>query len=207
MEKRELTCIGCPLGCSITVTLENGEIKDVTGYTCKRGHDYARKEVTNPTRIVTSTVRLTGSATGAAVVSCKTAQDIPKGKIFEIVVALRQVTAHAPVKIGDVLLSNAAGTGVDIIATKNVQIIGNEPQKMFTNPFGFVHSSDMIGRYTHTRKQANLFFPLFSFFFLFYTNRIRPAAHAAGRFCFLFCTDMLRQIGGFNCCFFRHGAA
>ena len=42
--------------------------------------------------------------------------------------------------------------------------------EMFTNPFGFVHSSDMIGRYTHTRKQANLFFPLFSFFFLFYTN-------------------------------------
>ena len=115
MEKRELTCIGCPLGCSITVTLENGEIKDVTGYTCKRGHDYARKEVTNPTRIVTSTVCV------RAVVSCKTAQDIPKGKIFEIVVALRQVTAHAPVKIGDVLLSNAAGTGVDIIATKNVQ--------------------------------------------------------------------------------------
>ena len=114
MEKRELTCIGCPLGCSITVTLENGEIKDVAGYTCKRGHDYARKEVT-------STVRLTGSATGAAVVSCKTAQDIPKGKIFEIVAALRQVTAHAPVKIGDVLLTNAAGTGVDIVATKNVQ--------------------------------------------------------------------------------------
>ena len=118
MEKRELTCIGCPLGCSITVTLENGEIKDVAGYTCKRGHDYARKEVTNPTRIVTSTVRLTGSATGAGVVSCKTAQDIPKGKIFEIVAALRQVTAHAPVKIGDVLLTNAAGTGVDIVATK-----------------------------------------------------------------------------------------
>ena len=43
MEKRELTCIGCPLGCSITVTLENGEIKDVTGYTCKRGHDYAHR--------------------------------------------------------------------------------------------------------------------------------------------------------------------
>ena len=94
---------------------------------------------------------------------------------------------------------------------------------MFTNPFGFVHSSDMIGRYTHTRKQANLFFPLFSFFFLFYTNSFlmkrrkkefgllnilgMGKKHAAGRFCFLFCTDMLRQIGGFNCCFFRHGAA
>ena len=113
MEKRELTCIGCPLGCSITVTLENGEICDVTGYTCKRGHDYARKEVTNPTRIV--------SRTGACVVSCKTAQDIPKGKIFEIVAALKGVTATAPVHIGDVLLADVAGTGVDIIATKNVQ--------------------------------------------------------------------------------------
>ena len=121
MEKRELTCIGCPLGCAITVTLEAGSIQDVTGFTCKRGHDYACKEVTNPTRIVTSTVRLTGSRTGAAVVSCKTAQDIPKGKIFEIVAALKGVTATAPVHIGDVLLADVAGTGVDIIATKNVQ--------------------------------------------------------------------------------------
>ena len=120
MAKRELTCIGCPLGCSITVTMENGEIQEVTGYTCKRGHDYARKEVTNPTRIVTSTVRLTGSRSGEAVVSCKTAQDIPKGKIFDIISALKGVTAQAPVHIGDVLLSNAAGTGVDIVATKNV---------------------------------------------------------------------------------------
>lgn len=120
MEKRELTCIGCPLGCSITVTLENGEVKDVTGFTCKRGHDYACKEVTNPTRIVTSTVRLSGSKTGAVVVSCKTAQDIPKGKIFAVAAALKSVVAAAPVKIGDVLLKNAANTGVDIIATKAV---------------------------------------------------------------------------------------
>ena len=121
MEKRELTCIGCPLGCSITVTLENGEIRDVTGYTCKRGHDYARKEVTNPTRIVTSTVRLTGSCTGACVVSCKTAQDIPKGKIFECVKALKGIEVPAPVHIGDVILENVADTGVDIVATKNVE--------------------------------------------------------------------------------------
>ena len=121
MKTREMICINCPMGCSLTVTQADDGTITVTGNTCKRGSDYAAKEVTHPTRIVTSTVRLTGSATGAAVVSCKTAQDIPKGKIFEIVVALRQVTAHAPVKIGDVLLSNAAGTGVDIIATKNVQ--------------------------------------------------------------------------------------
>ena len=57
METINLTCIGCPMGCPLTVTMENGEVKDVTGNTCKRGDDYARKEVTNPTRIVTSTAK------------------------------------------------------------------------------------------------------------------------------------------------------
>ena len=121
MEKKELTCIGCPLGCAITVTLDGKDVKDITGFTCKRGKEYARKEVTNPTRIVTSTVRLAGSKTGERVVSCKTAQDIPKGKIFAVVAALKTVTAAAPVKIGDVLLADVAGTGVDIIATKAVE--------------------------------------------------------------------------------------
>lgn len=121
MEKRELTCIGCPLGCSITVTLEGKEVKEVTGNTCKRGKDYACKEVTNPTRIVTSTVRLSGSETGAVVVCCKTAQDIPKGKIFDVVAALKDVVAKAPVAIGDVVLADVAGTGVDVIATKAVR--------------------------------------------------------------------------------------
>lgn len=82
MEKRELTCIGCPLGCSITVTMENAEILDVTGNTCKRGDAYARKEVTHPTRIVTSTVRVSGGT--IPMVSCKTKEDIPKEKILQL---------------------------------------------------------------------------------------------------------------------------
>lgn len=60
MEKRELTCIGCPLGCAVTVEMEGTEILSVTGNTCKRGEEYARKEVTNPTRIVTSIVHVNG---------------------------------------------------------------------------------------------------------------------------------------------------
>ena len=60
MEKIDLICIGCPMGCPITVEMENGEVVSVTGNTCPRGDAYARKEVTNPTRIVTSTVRVTG---------------------------------------------------------------------------------------------------------------------------------------------------
>ncbi len=120
METVELICIGCPMGCPMTVTMENGEVLSVKGNTCKRGDIYARKEVTAPTRIVTSTVRIKESKTGAVTVPCKTKQDIPKGKIFEIMEALAAVTAAAPVRIGDVLLKDVAGTGVDVIATKDV---------------------------------------------------------------------------------------
>ena len=73
MEQRILTCIGCPLGCLVTVELENGEVVSVTGNTCKRGDDYVRKEVTMPTRIVTSTVKVTGG--NAPTVSVKTKSD------------------------------------------------------------------------------------------------------------------------------------
>lgn len=118
MEKRNLICIGCPMGCPITVTMEAGEIREVTGFTCKRGETYARKEVTNPTRIVTSTVRVEGGI--SPMVSVKTAQDIPKGKIFDCANALRTVQVKAPVAIGDVVLANVAGTGVDVVATKAV---------------------------------------------------------------------------------------
>lgn len=119
MEKKSLICIGCPMGCALSVTLENGEVTEVTGNTCKRGDIYARKEVTNPTRIVTSTVKVSGGT--LAMVSVKTKTDIPKGKIFDCVKALKTVCVKAPVHIGDVILENAADTGVDIIATKNVE--------------------------------------------------------------------------------------
>lgn len=119
MEKRELICIGCPLGCPVTVTMEAGEVIKVEGNTCKRGDDYARKEVTNPTRIVTSTVMVDGGRD--VTVSVKTKTDIPKEKIFECVKSLKGVTVQAPVHIGDVILANTADTGVDIIVTSNVE--------------------------------------------------------------------------------------
>lgn len=118
MTTRELTCIGCPLGCAVTVTMEGDTVTAVTGNTCPRGDAYARKEVTNPTRIVTSTVRVRGGI--CPMVNVKTASDIPKDKIFACAEAIKDVVAVAPVKIGDVILSNAAGTGVDIIAARNV---------------------------------------------------------------------------------------
>ena len=118
MQRRELICIGCPMGCPLTVELENGEIQTITGYTCRKGEIYARKEVTNPTRIVTSTVRVEGGR--ADMVSVKTREDIPKDKIFQCVKALKGVTVKAPIHIGDVVVADVAGTGVDIVATKEV---------------------------------------------------------------------------------------
>ncbi len=118
MQVKELICIGCPLGCPLKVELESGQVMGVTGNTCRRGDAYARKEVTNPTRIVTSSVAVEGGS--LAVVSVKTREDIPKGKIFEIMEALKGVKVQAPIHIGDVVVQDVAGTGVDIIATKNV---------------------------------------------------------------------------------------
>ena len=118
MSTVNLICIGCPLGCPLTVEMEGNEVKSVAGNTCPRGDAYAKKELTNPTRIVTSTVRVAGGK--LAMVSVKTESDIPKGKIFDCVKALKDVEVNAPVKIGDVIVENVAGTGVNVIATKNV---------------------------------------------------------------------------------------
>ena len=118
MEKRELTCIGCPMGCALTVSLEEGKVVSVEGYTCKRGRDYGEKECTNPMRTVTSSVPVKGGT--IPMVSVKTAADIPKGKIQECMETIHRTYVQAPVEMGEILVSNIAGTGVDLIATKQV---------------------------------------------------------------------------------------
>ncbi len=120
MEKVNLVCIGCPLGCPLEVEMNGAEVVSVSGHTCRNGEKYARKELTNPTRIVTSTVRVQGGR--LAMVSVKTASDIPKGKIFDCVRELQAVDVPAPVSIGDVILPDVAGTGVAIVATKDVPV-------------------------------------------------------------------------------------
>ena len=100
------------MGCRMTVEMDGGEVKSVSGYTCPRGKTYAEKEVTNPTRIVTSTVRVIGGAQER--VSCKTASDIPKNKIAEVMADINAATVTAPIKI-----ENVGATGVDIVATAN----------------------------------------------------------------------------------------
>ncbi len=120
-QSKELICIGCPMGCMLTAELENGEVIKVTGNTCPKGDAYARKELTSPTRIVTSIAKVEGGE--LPVVSVKTAQDIPKGKIKDCIAEIKKAALKAPIRIGDVAVKNVADTGVDVIATKNVAAV------------------------------------------------------------------------------------
>lgn len=118
MDRRILTCIGCPLGCALTAEPHEDGF-EISGYTCKRGLEYAKKELTRPERTVTSTVRVSGGK--AKVASVRTATDIPKDAIFAVMEAVNSIVAPAPIAIGDVLCENIAGTGVALIATKGVK--------------------------------------------------------------------------------------
>lgn len=114
-EKIELTCIGCPMGCSITVEKNGNELENITGYTCKRGLEYAKTEVLAPVRTITSTVRVSGGKN--AVVPVKTAQPVPKMSIAECMKAIYNLHVNAPVAIGDIVCDNIAGTGIALIAS------------------------------------------------------------------------------------------
>lgn len=111
---KELVCIVCPKGCRLHVDDENDYA--VTGNSCPRGAEYGHNEIKNPTRVLTSTVRLNGGLYRRCPV--KTEKAVPKGKLLEIMRELNTVELTSPVQIGQVALENAAGTGVNVIVTK-----------------------------------------------------------------------------------------
>ena len=111
MEEKKLTCICCPMGCQLQVTIRDGQVE--------RGAEYGKKEVTNPTRIVTTTVRVHGGS--LPVVPVKTASDIPKSAVMDCIRQLKEVVVEAPVYIGDVVLTEVAGTKIAVIITKNIE--------------------------------------------------------------------------------------
>ena len=121
MSMRELTCIGCPVGCALEVELEGEKVISVSGNACKIGENYGKKECTNPTRVVTSSVLVSGGS--STILPVKTESDIPKNMIYDCVGALKNVVIKAPICIGDVVLKNVLNTGVNIVATKNVKAV------------------------------------------------------------------------------------
>ncbi len=118
MEKN-ITCIVCPMGCRMTVTkLEDGNYK-VEGNTCKRGEKYGVEEMTCPKRVVTSTVKIKEGALNLLPV--KTNDAIPKELIFDLMALLDEVEITAPVKVGDIIVENVLNTGINIVASRNME--------------------------------------------------------------------------------------
>ena len=111
---KELTCIICPRGCHLVVDDE----LNVTGNFCPRGAIYAKNELTNPTRTLTSTVRVISESEVSVPVKSK--EPLPKGKIFDAMKIINKTCVKAPIRIGDVVVKDILGTGVDIVVTKNV---------------------------------------------------------------------------------------
>lgn len=110
-------CIGCPLGCRLEVDEDEGhQVVEIRGFACKRGKEYAAQEHTAPQRMVTTTVRLVGGA--QARLPVKTRTPVPKALTLAVCRALRTVTVTAPVAVGDLILADVLGTGVDIVATR-----------------------------------------------------------------------------------------
>jgi len=117
-EQRELTCISCPIGCRLTVTLNGSEVVEVSGNTCPRGEVYAKAECTAPVRMVTGLVRVEGRTEPLSV---KTAQAIPKSSVAECVEILAKTEVRAPIKAGETVIADICGSGIDVIATKSAE--------------------------------------------------------------------------------------
>ncbi len=113
---KELVCIVCPKGCRLHVDEENNFA--VTGNSCPRGAEYGHHEISNPTRVLTSPVKLAGGLYRRCPV--KTDAAVPKGKLMDIMKLLNAVELKSPVKIGDIVLQNVADTGANVVVTKNL---------------------------------------------------------------------------------------
>ncbi len=119
INEKKFTCIMCPLGCEVTVSSDaNGEIKEIVGNTCAKGETYVREEFSHPKRVLTSTVAIEGAQFSRLPV--KTSDLIPKDKIFDCMNEIMKAKVDAPVKLGDKIISNLLGLGVDVVATRDL---------------------------------------------------------------------------------------
>ncbi len=120
-ETTELICITCPMGCTLDVTHEGDTIVDIEGNTCKRGEDYAQEELTDPRRMVTTTVRVAGGL--HPLMPVYTSAPIPKARIFDLLKAIREAEIQAPVRMGDVVLEDVVDTEVDVLASRDMPAV------------------------------------------------------------------------------------
>ncbi len=114
----KMICITCPMGCSLEVTHEGETVVNIDGATCKRAETYVKEELTDPRRMVATTVRVKGGI--HPLVPVRTAAPVPKGRIFDLLQALREVELEAPVKVDEVVLDNVVDTDVAVLASRDL---------------------------------------------------------------------------------------
>ena len=117
--KKEMICIVCPLGCSLTVDYTQRAIQSIEGNQCKLGLEYAEKEILNPERTLTTTVRVKHGH--LSLVSVRSNKPLPKERLFDAMNLLAKIEVEAPIRIGDKIVENLFNTGVDAVATKNIE--------------------------------------------------------------------------------------
>ena len=117
-ETKRFLCVSCPVGCALTVEVEGTRVLSVEGNTCPRGVAYAEAEVSNPLRVFASTVRVEGGA--LSVCPVRSRAPLPLVKVFDVARELAKVVLPAPVRIGQVILPDVCGTGVDLVASRSL---------------------------------------------------------------------------------------
>ncbi len=117
-ETSHYLCVGCPLGCRLEVEADGDEVIEVRGNACKRGNEFARQEHVDPRRFITTTVAIDGAMWSRMPVA--TAGSVPKHLMRDICRELHTLRLRAPVELGSVVLPNALGTGVDVVATRTL---------------------------------------------------------------------------------------
>jgi len=116
--KKKMTCIACPQGCQLEVEVEGGYVVSVAGAKCKKGEPYARQEIENPQRILTTTVLTQGLEMKTAPV--RTSAPIPRDKLFPAMREIEKVRLKRKAKVGDVVIKDLLGTGADLMTTREV---------------------------------------------------------------------------------------
>ncbi len=124
MEHKTMTCIICPMGCQLTIETEESDILSISGNTCPRGIEYAKRELTDQRRTLTSTVSVSGGE--LPLVPVKTAQEIPSKLLLPSMEIIRRCHISAPVKRGDIIIPDILGTGIPVIACADVPVTNKE---------------------------------------------------------------------------------
>ena len=119
MNKKEITCIVCPIGCKILVKTDGTKCEILDGNKCKQGIEYARSEALDPRRVLTSSVLVLDGRW--PLVSIKSTEPVPKDKVFQVLDEIKKAKVKPPVNLGQIIIKNVSNTGIDIIATKSIK--------------------------------------------------------------------------------------